>query len=111
MRSYQVCLNKGELEKPVVKVNSGTPRIEIFIKKIADGEDHMLNDGTTIKILEITMNGEVYGVKDMDKLVTDFEDVESISVSNPKTAWSKIIKTPEYGGEGGGQKISTSTQS
>ena len=56
------------------------------------------------------MNGEVYGVKDMDKLVTDFEDVESISVSNPKTAWSKIAKTPEYGGEGGGQKISTSTQ-
>ena len=104
-------LNKGELEKPAGKgPNSGTPRIEIFAKKIANGEDHLLNDGTTIKILEITMNGEVYGVKDMDKLVTDFEDVESISVSNPKTAWSKIAKTPEYGGEGGGQKISTSTQ-
>ena len=104
-------LSKGELEKPAGKgPNSGTPRIEIFAKKIADGEDHMLNDGTTIKILEITMNGEVYGVKDMDKLVTDFEDVQSISVSNPKTAWTKIAKTPEYGGEGGGQKISTSTQ-
>ena len=56
-------LSKGELEKPAGKgPNSGTPRIEIFAKKIADGEDHMLNDGTTIKILEITMNGEVYGV-------------------------------------------------
>jgi hypothetical protein len=104
-------LSKGELEKPAGKgPNSGTPRIEIFAKKIADGEDHMLNDGTTIKILQITMNGEVYGVKDMDKLVTDFDDVESVSVTNPKIAWSKIAKTPEYGGEGGGQKISTSTQ-
>ena len=69
-------LSKNELQKPAGKgPNSGTPRIEIFAKKIADGEDHLLNDGTTIKILEITMNGEVYGVKDMDKLVTDFEDV------------------------------------
>ena len=77
-------LSKGELEKPAGKgPNSGTPRIEIFAKKIADGEDHMLNDGTTIKILQITMNGEVYGVKDMDKLVTDFDDVESVSVTNP----------------------------
>jgi len=104
-------LSKAQLEKPAGKgPNSGTPRIEIFAKKIADGEDHILNDGNTIKIKEITMNGEVYGKNDMNKLVKDFDDVESIKITNPETAWSKVAKTPEYGGEGGGQKISTSTQ-
>ena len=104
-------LSKSQLEKPAGKgPNSGTPRIEIFAKKIADGEDHILNDGNTIKITEITMNGEVYGKNDMDKLIKDFDDVESIKITNPETAWSKVAKTPEYGGEGGGQKISTSTQ-
>ena len=70
----------------------------------------MLNDGTTVKVKEITMNGEVYGVKDMKKLVDDFDDVDSISVTDPKISLSTFAKTPEYGGEGGGQKISTSTQ-
>ena len=42
-------LSKSQLEKPAGKgPNSGTPRIEIFAKKIADGEDHILNDGNTI---------------------------------------------------------------
>ena len=104
-------LSKSELQKPAGKgPNAGIPRIEIFTKKITDGEDHMLNDGTTVKVKEITMNGEVYGVKDMKKLVDDFDDVDSISVTDPKISLSKFAKTPEYGGEGGGQKISTSTQ-
>ena len=68
-------LNKAQLEKPAGKgPNSGIPRIEIFAKKIKDGEDHILNDGSTIKITQITMNGEIYGKGDMDKLVKDFED-------------------------------------
>ena len=104
-------LNKAQLEKPAGKgPNSGIPRIEIFAKKIKDGEDHILNDGSTIKITQITMNGEIYGKGDMDKLVKDFEDVETIAITEPKTSWGKVAKTPEYGGEGGGQKISTSTQ-
>ena len=104
-------LSKSQLQKLAGKgPNSGTPRIDIFAKKIADGEDHILSDGSTIKITQITMNGETYGVKDMDKLVTDFEDVESIAITQPQTAWSKVAKTPEYGGQGGGQTISTSTQ-
>ena len=104
-------LNKAQLEKPAGKgPNSGIPRIEIFAKKIKDGEDHILNDGSTIKITQITMNGEIYGKGDMNKLVKDFEDVETIAITEPKTSWGKVAKTPEYGGEGGGQKISTSTQ-
>ena len=104
-------LSKSELQKPAGKgPNSGIPRIEIFAKKITNGEDHMLNDGTTVKVKEVTMNGETYGVKDMNKLVKDFEDVDSISITDPKTSLGKFAKTPEYGGEGGGQKISTSTQ-
>ena len=70
----------------------------------------MLKDGSTTKVTEITMNGKIYGVKDMDKFVSDFDDVETITVTNPKISLSKFAKTPEYGGEGGGQKISTSTQ-
>ena len=104
-------LSKSELQKPAGKgPNSGIPRIEIFAKKITNGEDHMLNDGTTVKVKEVTMNGETYGVKDMNKLVKDFEDVDSISITDPKVSLGKFAKTPEYGGEGGGQKISTSTQ-
>ena len=104
-------LSKSQLEKPAGKgPNSGVQRIEIFANKISKGEDHILNDGSTIKITQITMNGETYHLDDMAKLVKDFEDVESISITEPKTAWSKVSKTPEYGGEGGGEKISTSTQ-
>ena len=36
------------------------------------------------------MNGETYGVKDMDKLVTDFEDVESIAIHNLKLHGLKL---------------------
>ena len=104
-------LSKSELQKPAGKgPNSGIPRIEIFANKIMKGEDHMLNDGSSIKIKEITMNDKVYGVKDMKSLIKDYDDVKTISISNPSTALSKVAKTPEYGGEGGGQKISTSTQ-
>ena len=108
---YESSLSKAALEKPAGKgPNSGILRIEIFANKIAKDEDHMLNDGSTIKIKEITMNGKVYGVNDMKSLIKDYDDVETVSISNPSTAWSKVAKTPEYGGEGGDKKISTSTQ-
>ena len=104
-------LSKGELEKPAgAGPNSGRPRIEIFADKIKKGEEHILNDGGTIVIKQITMDGETYSPKDMDKLVAVFPDASKISVSDPATAWSKIAKTPEYGGKGGGEKISESTQ-
>ena len=86
-------LSKSQLEKPAGKgPNSGVQRIEIFANKISKGEDHMLNDGSTIKITQITMNGETYHLDDMAKLVKDFEDVDSISITEPKTAWSKVSK-------------------
>jgi hypothetical protein len=104
-------LSKQELLKPAGKgPNSGIPRIQIFADKISKGEDHLLNDGSSIKITKITMNGKVYGVKDMKSLVKDYDDVETVSITGPKTSWSMVAKTPEYGGEGGGEKISTSTQ-
>ena len=104
-------LSKAQLQKPAGKgPNAGTPRVEIFAKKIKDGEKHILNNGETVVITKITMNGEVYGKKDMAKFVKDFEDVESISITEPTISWSNVSKTPEYGGEGGGEKISTSTQ-
>ena len=47
-------LSKSQLQKLAGKgPNSGTPRIDIFAKKIADGEDHILSDGSTIKITQI----------------------------------------------------------
>jgi len=104
-------LSKGELQKPAGKgPNAGIPRIEIFADKITKGEEHLLNDGSSIVITQVTMNGEIYDKGDMNKFVTDFEDVESIAITNPQIAWTKVAKTPEYGGEGGGQKISKSTQ-
>jgi len=104
-------LSKSELEKPAgAGPNSGRPRIEIFADKIRNNDDHILNDGETIVIKQITMDGEKYSPKDMDKLLAAFPDASKISVSDPATAWSKIAKTPEYGGRGGGEKISESTQ-
>ena len=104
-------LSKNELQKPAGKgPNSGVPRVEIFADKVKNGEDHMLKDGSTIKVKEITMNGKVYSVKNMDSFVKDFENVETIKVTNPDISMSKFAKTPEYGGEGGGAKISTSVQ-
>ena len=59
-------LSKNELQKPAGKgPNSGVPRVEIFADKVKNGEDHMLKDGSTIKVKEITMNGKVYSVKNM----------------------------------------------
>ena len=44
-------LSKAELEKPAgAGPNSGRPRIEIFADKIKKGEEHILNDGSTIVI-------------------------------------------------------------
>ena len=104
-------LNRKELIKPAGKgPNTGVPRIEIFANKISKGEEHMLDDGTTIVIKQITMDGKTYASKDMKSMVTDFEDATKISITDPATAWGDIAKTPEYGGEGGGTKISTSTQ-
>ena len=68
-------LSKAALQKPAGKgPNDGTPRGEIFAKKIKNGEKHILNNGETVVITKVTMNGEVYGKKDMDKFVKDFED-------------------------------------
>ena len=104
-------LSKGELQKPAGSgPNSGTPRIEIFANKIKKGENHILNDGSTVIIKQVTMNGQTYGKNDMTKLVKDFESVKTISITDPQMSWSKFAKTPEYGGKGGGEKISESTQ-
>ena len=104
-------LNRGELLKPAGKgPNTGVPRIEIFADKIAKGEEHMLDDGTTIVIKQITMDGKTYASKDMKSMVVDFEDATKIAITDPATNWKNMAKTPEYGGEGGGTKISTSTQ-
>tara|TARA_Y100000356_G_C11242862_1_gene282002 strand:+ start:38 stop:1561 length:1524 start_codon:yes stop_codon:yes gene_type:complete len=104
-------LSKAELQKPAgAGPNSGRPRIEIFADKIKKGEEHILNDGSTIVIKQITMNGQSYSKKDMTKLVKDFENVKTIAITDPSTSWTKIAKTPEYGGKGGGEKISESTQ-
>ena len=95
-------LNRKELMKPAGKgPNTGVPRIEIFADKIAKGEEHMLNDGTTIVIKQITMDDKTYASKDMKSMVTDFEDATKISITDPATAWGDVAKTPEYGGEGG----------
>ena len=68
-------LSKGELEKPAgAGPNSGRPRIEIFADKIKKGEEHILNDGGTIVIKQITMDGKTYSPKDMDNLVAAFID-------------------------------------
>ena len=80
-------LSKQELLKPAGKgPNSGIPRIQIFADKISKGEDHLLNDGSSIKITKITMNGKIYGVKDMNSLVKDYDDVETVSITEPKTS-------------------------
>ena len=66
-------LSKGELQKPAGKgPNAGIPRIEIFADKITKGEEHLLNDGSSIVITQVTMNGEIYDKGDMNKFVTDF---------------------------------------
>ncbi len=104
-------LNRKELLKPAGKgPNTGIPRIEIFADKIAKGEEHMLDDGTTIVIKQITMDDKVYTPKDMKSMVVDFEDATKIAITDPDTLWKDMAKTPEYGGEGGGTRISTSTQ-
>ena len=55
-------LSKAELEKPAgAGPNSGRPRIEIFADKIKKGEEHILNDGSTIVIKQITMDGNYIG--------------------------------------------------
>ena len=71
----ETSLNKAALQDPVGQgPNSGKPRIEIFANKIKNGEEHILDDGSTIKITKITMSygdvsNEVYGIKDMNKLI------------------------------------------
>ena len=104
-------LSKSELQKVAGRgPNSGILRIEIFANKIKKSEEHITVDGETVVIKQITMDGKVYNVNDMNSFVTDFENVNKIAITNPNISLSKLAKTPEYGGEGGGEKISTSTQ-
>ena len=53
-------LSKAELEKPAgAGPNSGRLRIEIFVDKIKKGEEHILNDGETIVIKQITKTNSI----------------------------------------------------
>jgi hypothetical protein len=109
-------LSKAELMKPAGSgPNSGRPRYEIFADKIWNGEDHILNNGDTIVIKTITMGGNEYkssNSKDKQKFIDLFAETDGagITISDPKTAWGNVAKTPEYGGKGGGEKISENTQ-
>ena len=120
-------LNEVSLSKKVLQglagkgPNKGKPRIEIFADKIKKGEEHIQNNGETVVISQVTMNDKKYnktknGIKglDMDDLIKDFDDVKSFEITKPvitiKDKDTGLAKTPEYGGEGGGEKISTSTQ-
>ena len=76
-------LSKSELQKPAGKgPNSGIPRIEIFAKKVTNGEDHMLNDGTTVKVKEVTMNGETIYSQAQEE-IEKLEELISVTNSPP----------------------------
>ena len=111
-------LSKPELLKRVSSgsaENIGKFRYEVFANKIWSNEKHILKDGNTIVIKTITMGGNEYKAsnpKDKQQFIDDFEKTEGkgIKVTDPKTLLSDFAKTPEYGGKGGGTKISESTQ-
>jgi hypothetical protein len=109
-------LNVAELNKPAGSgPNSGTARYEIFADKIWKGENHILNDGETIVIKTLEMGGKTYSASnssDKQKFIDDFAESDGVGlkITDPKTAWSNVAKTPEYGGQGGGTKISVNTQ-
>ena len=99
--------------------NSGRPRYEIFADKIWNGEEHIQNDGNTVVIKTITMGRNEYksSIKDDKKrFIDDFvaTDGAGIKITNPSISITNktngLSKTPEYGGQGGGKKISTSVQ-
>ena len=116
----ETTLSRPELMKPAGSgPNSGKSRYEIFADKVWNGEEHIQNDGNTVIIKTITMGGNEYksSIKDDKKrFIDDFAatDGEGIKITDPSISMTNktngLSKTPEYGGKGGGEKISENTQ-
>jgi hypothetical protein len=98
--------------------NSGLQRYEIFANKVwgkGDITSHIKNDAGTIVVKKVEMGGNVYSSsnpKDKAKFIKDYyeTDGKGFKITDPTIKLSDLAKTPEYGGKGGGTKISESTQ-
>lgn len=98
--------------------NSGLQRYEIFANKVwgkGDITSHIKNDGSTIVIKKVEMGGKIYSAsnpRDKAKFIKDYFEIEGkgFKIIDPDVKLSDLAKTPEYGGKGGGTKISESTQ-
>ena len=99
--------------------NNGTVRYEIFADKIWKGDPHLQHNGETIVIKTMTLGGNTYNASvttDKQKFIDAFQenDGQGLKITDPKISLTNketgLAKTPEYGGQGGGTKISVNTQ-
>jgi hypothetical protein len=98
--------------------NSGLQRYEIFANKVwgkGDITSHIKNDASTIVVKKVEMGGNIYSSsnpKDKAKFIKDYyeTDGKGFKITDPAVSLADLAKTPEYGGKGGGTKVSESTQ-
>lgn len=113
---FESSLSSSELIKSAgAGPNKGMPRYEVFAKKVWSKEEHILKDGTAAIVKKLEMSGVVYSAskkEDKVKFIKAFEETggKGLKCIDPPLAMTNFAKTPEYGGKGGGEKISESTQ-
>ncbi len=98
--------------------NSGILRYEIFANKVWGSGDivkHIQNDANTVVVKKIKLGDIVYSAsnaEDKENFIKDYFETDGagFKIIDPKISLSDLAKTPEYGGKGGGTKISESTQ-
>ena len=87
--------------------NKGKEKYVVFADKIANGEEHILKDGKTTKIItKIKLGEKEYSSTKMDDFKTDYAKSEKpkLSIFSPTgLKLSDLLKTPEYGGASAGK--------
>ena len=109
-------LSVKELGRPSSQgKNAGKFRYEIFAIKMWSGDEHILQDAGTVVVKKVEMGGKTYSAsksEDKAKFINAFLETDGagFKITDPAMAIGKFAKTEEYGGKGGGTKISESTQ-
>ena len=103
MKTFKGYLAEAKLTRQSLAKRPARPGI--FARKIWSGEEHETEKGDSIVIKKLTMGGKDYNASkssDEQKFLKDFPDnYKTLVIADPKTTWSNITKTAEYGGQAG----------
>ena len=103
MKTFKGYLAEAKLTRQGLAKRPARPGI--FARKIWSKQEHETEKGGAIVINKLTMGGKEYNATvkgDEQKFLKDFpNNYKTLVIADPKTSWSNITKTAEYGGQAG----------